>query len=80
MGDRDAEHTLTELQEARAEIDKLRAAILKHKKAMSEYRGAFYDEELWLAICPMPIGKSGYIIDDVSNWRPIGPLPGEGGE
>ena len=54
MGDRDAEHTLTELQEARAEIDKLRAAILKHKKAMSEYRGAFYDEELWLAISQLP--------------------------
>jgi len=54
MGDRDAEHTLTELQEARAEIDKLRAAILKHKQAMSEYRGAFYDEELWLAINPLP--------------------------
>jgi hypothetical protein len=80
VSDRDAIHTLTELQEARAEIDKLRAAILKHKQAMSEYRGAFYDEELWLAICPMPIGKSGYIIDDVSNWRPIGPMPGKGGE
>ena len=56
MGDRDAEHTLNELQEARAEIDKLRAAILKHKQAMSEYRGAFYDEELWLAISPMSGG------------------------
>jgi len=54
MSDRDAEHILNELQEARAEIDKLRAAILKHKKAMSEYRGAFYDEELWLAIGPLP--------------------------
>lgn len=58
MSDRDAEHTLTELQEARAEIDKLRAAILKHKQAMSEYRGAFYDEELWLAIGPLP-GEGG---------------------
>jgi hypothetical protein len=58
MGDRDAEHTLSELQEARAEIDKLRSAILKHKQAMSEYRGAFYDEELWLAIKPLP-GKGG---------------------
>ena len=56
MGDRDAEHTLTELQEARAEIDKLRSAILKHKQAMSEYRGAFYDEELWLAIGSMSGG------------------------
>lgn len=56
MGDRDAEHTLSELQEARAEIDKLRSAILKHKQAMSEYRGAFYDEELWLAISPMSGG------------------------
>ena len=57
MGDRDAEHTLNELQEARAEIDKLRSAILKHKQAMSEYRGAFYDEELWLAVSPMPGGE-----------------------
>lgn len=56
MGDRDAEHTLSELQEARAEIDKLRSAILKHKKAMSEYRGAFYDEELWLTIGSMSGG------------------------
>ena len=39
MSDRDAEHTLNELQEA-----------------MSEYRGAFYDEELWLAISPMSRG------------------------
>ena len=58
MGDRDAEHTLSELQEARAEIDKLRSAILKHKQAMSEYRGAFYDEELWLAVSQLP-GKGG---------------------
>ena len=54
MSDRDADHMLNELQEARAEIDKLRAAILKHKQAMSEYRGAFYDEQLWLAIGPLP--------------------------
>lgn len=57
MGDQDTNHMLSELQEARAEIDKLRAAILKHKKAMSEYRGAFYDEELWLAIKPLPGGE-----------------------
>ena len=56
MSDRDAEHTLNELQEARAEIDKLRAAILKHKQAMSEYRGAFYDEELWLAVSQLTGG------------------------
>lgn len=54
MSDKDSDHMLLELQEARAEIDKLRAAILKHKKAMSEYRGAFYDEELWAAIGPLP--------------------------
>lgn len=57
MSDRDAIHTLNELQEARAEIDKLRAAILKHKQAMSEYRVAFYDEELWLAISQLPGGE-----------------------
>ena len=52
MGDQDAEHTLNELQEARAEIDRLRHAILHHKWEMRNYKGAFYDEHLWLAINP----------------------------
>lgn len=57
MSDRDANHTLAELQEARAEIDRLRKAIKKHQHEMREYKGAFYDEELWSAIGPMPGGE-----------------------
>lgn len=29
------------------EVDRLRAAILAHKRAMSEYRGAEFDLALW---------------------------------
>ena len=57
MSDRDAIHTLAELQEARAEIDRLRKAIKQHQHEMREYKGAFYDEELWAAIGPLPGGE-----------------------
>jgi hypothetical protein len=57
MSDRDAEHTLTELQEARAEIDRLRHAILHHKWEMRNYKGAYYDLELWAAIGPLSGGE-----------------------
>ena len=50
MSDQDTNHLLAELQEARAEIDRLRHAILHHKWEMRSYKGAFYDEALWLAI------------------------------
>lgn len=56
MSDRDTNHTLSELQEARAELDRLRKAIKKHQHEMREYKGAFYDEELWAAIGPLPGG------------------------
>ncbi len=58
MSDRDANHTLSELQEARAELDRLRKAIKKHQHEMREYKGAFYDEELGAAIGPLP-GEGG---------------------
>lgn len=50
MSDRDGAHTLHELQEARAEVDRLRQAIRQHRWEMREYRGAFYDEALWQAV------------------------------
>ena len=50
MSDKDQSHLLDELQSARAEIDRLRHAILHHKWEMRSYKGAFYDEALWLAI------------------------------
>lgn len=56
MSDRDNGHTLTELQEARAEVDRLRLAIKKHRAAMAEYRGAVFDEELWQVLAPLSEG------------------------
>lgn len=50
MSDRDGAHTLHELQEARAEVDRLRRAIRQHRWEMREYKGAFYDEALWQAV------------------------------
>jgi len=46
----DSNHTLSELQHARAEVDRLRRAIAKHRDEMKEYKGAFYDEALWRAL------------------------------
>lgn len=58
MSDRDGAHMLSELQEARAEVDRLREAIRKHRQEMSEYKGAFYDLELWAALW-RPIDEGG---------------------
>ena len=58
MSDRDADHVLSELQEARAEIDLLRAAIRKHIEAMKPYKGAYYDLELWAVLDSLP-GEGG---------------------
>lgn len=57
MSDQDANHMLVELQEARGEIDRLRHAILNHKWEMRNYKGAYYDLELWAAIGPLPGGE-----------------------
>lgn len=58
MSDRDANHTLSELQEARAELDRLRKAIKKHQNEMREYKGAFYDEELWAVLGSLSGGNA----------------------
>jgi len=50
MADKDANHLLGELQEARHEVDRLRKAIRAHRDAMKEYKGAFYDLSLWQAL------------------------------
>jgi hypothetical protein len=57
MSDRDSDHMLLELQEARAEIDRLRKAIANHREAMKEYHGSIYDFELWDTIGPLPGGE-----------------------
>lgn len=57
MSDKDQNHLLDELQAARAEVDRLRSAIAKHQYEMREYKGAFYDLELWSVIGPMPGGE-----------------------
>ena len=54
MSDRDASHMLLDLQEARAEIDLLRRAIEAHRLAMANYKGAEFDEVLWLTISTLP--------------------------
>lgn len=58
MSDRDANHTLAELQEARAELDRLRKAIQKHRHEMREYKGAFYDKELWAVLGSLSGGNA----------------------
>jgi hypothetical protein len=57
MSDRDTGHTLLELREARAEVDRLRRAIERHRDAMREYKGAEFDLALWEAIGPLPGGE-----------------------
>ena len=104
MGDQDAIHTLTELQEARAEVDRLRDLLRRRDSCLMErlvkledllrWRDAYGDppaeEGIYLVINndfdggtsihatywkgKWPIGFT------VPYWRPIGPLPGEGGE
>jgi hypothetical protein len=63
MSDRDGAHMLAELQEARAEVDRLRMAIEKHRQAVAEYKGGFYglmvlpsNKELWAVIAPRAEG------------------------
>lgn len=45
---------LEELRVALEEVNRLKHAILHHKWEMREYRGAFYDEELWEAVGELP--------------------------
>lgn len=64
MSDRDAEHILNELQEARAEVDRLRRLIRKQTGVMVQGQTFWPD----------------WVMQEVEYWRPIGPMPGEGGE
>ena len=83
MGDRDAKHTLSELQEARAEIDRLRD-LLRWRSAEAERpeNGTFcliiLKNSLWPNVIQHSEGMS-WNPEFITHWRPIGPLPGEGG-
>jgi hypothetical protein len=83
MSDKDSDHMLLELQEARAEIDRLRD-LLRWRDAWGEpptehgnylvHRYAFYGDSAimtlhWNGSWPMRA---------ITHWRPIGPLPKEG--
>jgi hypothetical protein len=85
MSDRDAEHTLTELQEARAEIDRLRELIRWRK--WPEEKPVTSGRYLVLTDGSTDIGNhlsywsrtaESWSTKDagIAHWRPIGPLPG----
>ena len=87
MGDRDAEHTLNELQEARAEIDRLREFVRWRK--YPDEKPEFFNHYLVLTSLDILGSFVGIYKHDIKwtefdkpvlYWRPIGPLPGEGGE
>lgn len=107
MGDRDAEHTLSELQEARAEIDRLRDLLRRRDSYLMERLVKLEDLLRWRDSRNEPPNEPGnYLVITnefyggqsveilhwnggwpletfryrVEYWRPIGPLPGEGGE
>ena len=84
MSDRDADHMLSELQQARAEIDRLRELL--------RWRDAKSDRPEPMTDCVVILGKNQYAdvvryLGDgdwstgiITWWRPIGPQPGEGGK
>ena len=87
MGDRDAEHTLNELQEARAEIDRLREFVRWRK--YPDEKPEFFNHYLVLTSLDILGSFVGIYKHDIKwtefdkpvlYWRPIGPTPGEGGE
>lgn len=63
MSDKNADHTLSELQEARAEVDRLRRLIREQTGVMVQGQTFWPD----------------WVMQEL-GWRPIGPMPGEGGE
>lgn len=85
MSDRDSDHMLLELQEARAEIDRLRE-LLRWRKWPEEkpVESGTYLVATEDAHCPVAyplltyygasIGWPDYM--SVTYWRPIGPMPG----
>jgi hypothetical protein len=83
MSDRDAEHTLSELQEARAEIDRLRE-LLRWRDSMQELpadSGRYLvthgcaDSELDFEFARYDATLRRWSNGDARYWRPIGPLP-----
>ena len=69
VSDRDASHTLLELQEARAEIDRLRRLIRDQTGVMVQ------GQTFWPDWVMAELGA-----EATAPGRPIGELPGEGGE
>lgn len=80
MSDRDAIHTLSELQEARAEVDRLRD-LLRWRLWPDEVP----DRDGFCVTTGCHFGLNYYHLKDgwqnpqVVWWKVIGPMPGEGG-
>lgn len=84
MSDRDAIHTLTELQEARAEVDRLRDQVKKMDEIL-ESCWRYFDHCLRVSL-PRESCESGEMMvrmmlmgDAMRLLGLIDPLPGEGG-
>ena len=80
MSDKDTGHTLAELQEARAEVDRLRE-LLRWRNAKAERPEAGTDCVVILgnnqyADAIRYLGDGDWSTGIISFWRPIGPLPG----
>lgn len=89
MSDRDSDHMLLELQEARAEIDRLRDLVRWRKwpEEKPEKDGDYLCADsgrIFVAGFADGSWAENYgtdiLLTEVEYWRPIGPLPGEGGE
>ncbi len=80
MSDRDASHTLTELQEARAEVDRLRdqlrwRKVLKEKPTQEGYHLVVFNRHIDL-VYYWPSNDL-WSISGWEYWRPIGPTPSQ---
>jgi len=82
MSDRDTQHTLDELREARAEIDRL-SDLLRWRDAWGEpptEHGEYLVQryEFYGGAELMTLHWNGnWPLRAISHWRPIGPLPKE---
>ena len=73
MGDRDAEHTLTELQEARAEVDRLRDLLRRRDSYLMERLVKLEDLLRWRdAHTEPPTIEDRYIVatcrNNIGSW------------
>lgn len=79
MSDRDSDHMLLELQEARAEIDRLRDLlrwrVFKEEKP-DKFNCYFISDGCDIAIGHWCVDESWLHGVALKYWRPIGPLPG----